>query len=448
MEEKEILKAFGSVYDYLNDKTIYDLRTLAREFGVNAPSAARKHDLILRIIIAAAALAEPEKVSRRGARVKAGAAPAESVTEVRKLIEECRSHRPYDNYIPESERIEFNDVIKSEPVYGYGDQLYRGFVQRMADGSWRVYPENRKNIIKIPVLAEEERDRYSLREGDHVVGYVVEAAGKPPVFTQPQLVNGRLFSDPRHNFEEFAAAFPMQKYSFAESKNFLVRAAEVLSPLGKGQRALLVAPSGTGKTAFLREAAQCLAKQAKVILVLLGQRPEESVEFESLLPDTLVFSAPFDSTNFERVQFARLALERAKRIAEEGGDAVILLDSMHAYVRAAEKVCSDEESGMLECKKFFASARRLDGSGTLTVLATVDPCDAEEFADAGNCIIRFSDEYVRLGIPALDMLKSETRRSDLLLDKQETDLAKKLRSIAAEKGMAEAYALAETIFKE
>ena len=65
MEEKEILKAFGSVYDYLNDKTIYDLRTLAREFGVNAPSAARKHDLILRIIIAAAALAEPEKVSRR-----------------------------------------------------------------------------------------------------------------------------------------------------------------------------------------------------------------------------------------------------------------------------------------------------------------------------------------------------------------------------------------------
>ena len=135
MEEKEILKAFGSVYDYLNDKTIYDLRTLAREFGVNAPSAARKHDLILRIIIAAAALAEPEKVSRRGARVKAGAAPAESVTEVRKLIEECRSHRPYDNYIPESERIEFNDVIKSEPVYGYGDQLYRGYVQRMADGS-------------------------------------------------------------------------------------------------------------------------------------------------------------------------------------------------------------------------------------------------------------------------------------------------------------------------
>lgn len=448
MEEKEILKAFGSVYDYLNDKTIYDLRTLAREFGVNAPSAARKHDLILRIIIAAAALAEPEKVSRRGARVKAGAAPAESVTEVRKLIEECRSHRPYDNYIPESERIEFNDVIKSEPVYGYGDQLYRGYVQRMADGSWRVYPENRKNIIKIPVLTEEERARYLLREGDHVVGYVVEAAGKPPVFTQPQLVNGRLFSDPRHNFEEFAAAFPMQKYSFAESKNFLVRAAEVLSPLGKGQRALLVAPSGTGKTAFLREAAQCLAKQAKVILVLLGQRPEESVEFESLLPDALVLSAPFDSTNSERVQFARLALERAKRIAEEGGDAVILLDSMQAFVRAAEKVCSDQERGMLECKKFFASARRLDGSGTLTVLATVDPCDAEEFADAGNCIIHFSDEYVRLGIPALDMLKSETRRSNLLLDKQETDLAKKLRSIAAEKGMAEAYALAETIFKE
>ena len=448
MEEKEILKAFGSVYDYLNDKTIYDLRTLAREFGVNAPSAARKHDLILRIIIAAAALAEPEKVSRRGARVKAGAAPAESVTEVRKLIEECRSHRPYDNYIPESERIEFNDVIKSEPVYGYGDQLYRGYVQRMADGSWRVYPENRKNIIKIPVLSEEERARYLLREGDHVVGYVVEAAGKPPVFTQPQLVNGRLFSDPRHNFEEFAAAFPMQKYSFTESKNCLVRAAEVLSPLGKGQRALLVAPSGTGKTAFLREAAQCLAKQAKVILVLLGQRPEESVEFESLLPDALLLSAPFDSTNSERVQFARLALERAKRIAEEGGDAVILLDSMQAFVRAAEKVCSDQERGMLECKKFFASARRLDGSGTLTVLATVDPCDAEEFADAGNCIIHFSDEYVRLGIPALDMLKSETRRSNLLLDKQETDLAKKLRSIAAEKGMAEAYALAETIFKE
>ena len=246
MEEKEILKAFGSVYDYLNDKTIYDLRTLAREFGVNAPSAARKHDLILRIIIAAAALAEPEKVSRRGARVKAGAAPAESVTEVRKLIEECRSHRPYDNYIPESERIEFNDVIKSEPVYGYGDQLYRGYVQRMADGSWRVYPENRKNVIKIPVLTEEERARYLLREGDHVVGYVVEAAGKPPVFTQPQLVNGRLFSDPRHNFEEFAAAFPMQKYSFTESKTFLFGLQECSLP-GEGAKGAARRPYGNGQ---------------------------------------------------------------------------------------------------------------------------------------------------------------------------------------------------------
>ena len=76
------------------------------------------------------------------------------------------------------------------------------------------------------------------------------------------------------------------------------------------------------------------------------------------MTDALVLSAPFDSTNSERVQFARPCLGKGKRIAEEGGDAVILLDSMQAFVRAAEKVCSDEESGMLECKKFFASARR------------------------------------------------------------------------------------------
>ena len=448
MEEKEILEAFGSVYDYLNDKTIYDLRTLAREFGVNAPSSARKHDLILRIIIAAAGLAEPEKVSRRGARVKAEAAPAESISEVRKLIEECRLHKPYDNYIPESEKIEFNDIIQSAPVYGYGDRLYRGFVQRLTDGNWRVYPEKKKGVVKIPILTEDVRARFCLREGDLVAGYVVEAAGKPPVFAQAESVNGKIFSYQRGNFEEFAAAFPQQKYSFAKSGNPLVRAAELLAPLGKGQRALLVAPSGTGKTTFLREIAECLSGQAQVILLLLGQRPEESVEFELRLPNADVFSAPFDSLNADRTDLARLALERAKRIAEDGGNVVLLLDSMQAYFRAAEKVCSDEEMALLECKKFFASARRLDGGGTLTVLATVEPSLANEFTDACNSVLRFCEEYVQLGIPALDVLHSDTKRSDLLLDDKEAANAHQLRNVALQNGMREAYLLADAIFKE
>lgn len=445
MEEKEILEAFGSVYDYLNDKTIYELRSIAREFGVNAPSSERKHQLILRIIIAAAGLGEPERVSRRGARVKAGAAPKESLAVVRQLIEECRAHRPYENYIPKADWIEFNDVIQSAPVYGYGDKVYRGFVQRTAENGWRVYPEQEIPSAKIPVLSEETVSKFSLREGDHVIGYVVEAAGKPPVFAQAELVNNKPCGYTRPVFEEFTASFPSEKISFSASENAYVRAAGLICPIGKGQRALIVAPSGAGKTTFLQEAAKCAGGDLQVILLLLGQRPEESAESKASLPEALVLSAAFDSSYEEQAQLARLALERGKRIAEEGGNALLLLDSMPAYVRAAEKTCADEESAKLECRKFFASARKLEGGGSLTVLATADESGAAEFISASNSVLYLSSDCIPFGIPAVDFLRSGTKRAETLLTAREQETASRLRRAAKEQGMSAAFTLAETI---
>ena len=444
MEEKEILEAFGSVYDYLNDKTIYELRSIAREFGVKAPSSEKKHQLILRIIIAAAGIGEPETVSRRGARVKAGAAPAESIAEVRKLTQECRAHLPYESYIPESERIEFNDVIRSAPVYGYGDKAYRGYLQKTLDGGWRMYPEREVSSVKIPVVSEEVVAKYSLREGDFVVGYVVEAAGKPPVFAQAEFVNNKPCGYARPVFEEFTASYPAEKFTLSSSKNACVRAAGLVCPLGKGQRALVVAPSGTGKTTLLQEIAKCTAGEAKVILLLLGQRPEESAESRANLPGALVLSAPFDSSYEEQAQLARLALECGKRIAEEGGNALLLLDSMPAYVRAAEKTAADAESAKLDCRKFFASARKLDGGGSLTVLATTDETGAEEFISASNSVLYLAREYTAFGIPAVDLLRSGTKRAETLLNEREQEAVRQLRRTAAEKGMAAAFALAET----
>ena len=438
MEEKELLHVYSAAYDHLDGKNIYEVRNLARAFGVHQPTSTRKHDLILHIIATAAGVEEPGPRSRRGARVKADKASEQSIAEVRRIVEDCRAAAPYRTAEEEKE-IEFCDA----GGFGYKDKCMAGFLEIAPSGYGRLYSEYSGQEPAVPERLIRE---YDLREGDLVSGYVSDE--EPPRVVRIAAVNGYPPAvSGRRRFEDFPAAFPNER--FVLGKNVAVlRAADLLCPVGKGQRLLVAAPAGTGKTTFLREAARSIAAagDTELLCVLIDQRPEESLELREAVPQASVVDAPFDSTHARRVRAAHLALERAKRLAESGKDAALFLDSLTALVRAlADRAqAGSEQAAIAEAKKFFAAARRLEGGGSLTIFATAavgaDPFESEicgEFSAAANAVVFLSEEIAAQGIiPAIDFARSFARRGDALLGGEQKEAARRLRTVAAEKGTA------------
>ena len=432
MDEKELLKAYGAAYDLLNSKNIYEVRNLARAFGVSKPTSPRKPDLILRLIRLAAGIDEPELLSRRGARVKADKASDKSVEEVRAAIAACKAAAPYPA-LGEKEGVPFHDAGKE---FGYGDKCAAGLLEITPSGFGRLCSPR---AGAEPVVPERMIRSYGLREGDLLNGYLLEEKGRPAEIARIISINGYPpVTGTRRKFEDFAAAFPNERLQMGAGGCALLRAADLLCPLGKGQRALIFAPSGTGKTTFLREAARSFAasSDARLLFVLVDQRPEESAELHEAVPGAAVMAAPFDAPPARRVQVARLALERAKRLAENGKDAVILLDSVVALLRAYEEEGAGE--ALLRTKQYFGAARRLEGSGSLTILATAEEGGegSEAFVSAANAVFRLDAGIAAAGvIPAIDFARSFARRGDALLAEEELEKARQLRSVAQEEGV-------------
>lgn len=431
MDEKQLLQVYGAAYDLLNSKNIYEVRNLARAFGVSKPTSPRKHDLILRLIRLAAGIDEPEQLSRRGARVKADKAPEKSVEEVRAAIAACKAAAPYPD-IGEAEGVPFHDAGKD---FGYGDKCASGVLEIAPSGFGRLCSER---AGAEPILPERLIRACGLREGDLVSGYLIEERGRAPEVARIISVNGYPpAAGERKHFEDFAAAYPNERLLLGAGGCAPLRAADLLCPFGKGQRALIAAPSGTGKTTFLREAARSFASASdvRILFVLVEQRPEESAELREAVPGASVMAAPFDAPPARRVQVARLALERAKRLAEEGKDAVLLLDSLSALLRAYEEEGAGE--ALLKVKQYFGAARRLEGSGSLTILATAEEGGegSEAFASAANAVFCLGASIAAEGIiPAIDLARSFARRGDALLTGAELEKAKQLRTVAQREG--------------
>lgn len=450
MEEKQLLEIFGAAYSHLNGKNIYEVRNLARAFGVNAPTAERKHALILRIIGAASGMSDPEQRSHRGARVKASDASGESIAQLQSIIDECKRKMPYDYRAVEPGKSSFHDSAESSRTYGYKDEAYTGIAENCGKGYWRLCLQNEDTYMDFPEIDEKLIKDFNIREGDMISGYVAQAQGERPRLMQIAAIEGRapVFVE-RRRFEELAAEYPCERYDLSGSENAVFRAADILCPVGKGQRVLVLAPSGTGKTAFLQEFGKSVAKKAHVICLLLGQRPEENGEYKAAVAGSCVFSEAFDSTFERRVRAALLAAERAKRLAEAGQDVVLLVDSLRAYVQASEKLSGDRESGLLNGKRLFALARKLSGGGSLTVIATYpDEETAEtekgEFESAANAVFSFRRETAAEGIiPAFDFSRSFTKRSEQFSGAPDREFVRKLRSAAEETGTAGVLAMLE-----
>ncbi len=287
--------------------------------------------------------------------------------------------------------------------------------------------------------------RFNTKTGDTIRGRV-----RPPkpwekylALLQIESVNGM---DPelvqkRVAFDLLRPRYPDQRIRLeTKSEDISMRLLDIIAPLGKGQRGLIVAPPRAGKTILLHKMANAIAEnhpEVTLIVLLIDERPEEVTDFIATVPSAEVISSTFDEPAARHVQVAEMVLEKSKRLVEAGQDVVILLDSITRLARAhntvtpmSGKILSGgvDAKALEKPKRFFGAARRIDGGGSLTIVATalvstgsrMDEVIFEEFKGTGNMELVLDREIAnRRVFPAIDMLKSGTRKEELLLTEKE-----------------------------
>jgi transcription termination factor Rho len=301
--------------------------------------------------------------------------------------------------------------------------------------------------------------QFGLRKGDHLNGASRPALRneKNPALLRIDLVNGK---DPeearrRRRFEDLTPLFPDEKLALETSEdgsNMTARIVDLLSPIGKGQRGLIVSPPKAGKTTIMKQIARSIEAnnpEVKLIVLLVDERPEEVTDMRRWLksPGSEVVASTFDRPAEEHAQVAELTIERAKRLVEEGKDVCIILDGITRLARAynlaapatGRIMSGGVDSGALyPPKKFFGAARNIEEGGSLTILATalietgskMDEVIFEEFKGTGNMELRLDRRLSERRIyPAIDVDASSTRHEELLFARGQLNLVWALRRV-------------------
>ncbi|MDN3695281.1 transcription termination factor Rho [Chryseobacterium tructae] len=282
---------------------------------------------------------------------------------------------------------------------------------------------------------------YGLKTGDTVKGIVRLPKEGEKYFSllKPTEVNGRdlAFIKDRVAFEYLTPLFPEEKFNLAGSESTIsTRIVDLFAPIGKGQRAMIVAQPKTGKTMLLKDIANSIAAnhpEVYMMVLLIDERPEEVTDMERSV-NAEVIASTFDEAAEKHVKVANLVLAKAQRMVECGHDVVILLDSITRLARAyntvtpaSGKVLSGgvDANALHKPKRFFGAARKIEGGGSLTIIATalidtgskMDEVIFEEFKGTGNMELQLDRKIANRRIyPAIDLISSSTRRDDLLLD--------------------------------
>ncbi len=288
--------------------------------------------------------------------------------------------------------------------------------------------------------------RHGLRKGDLVAG----ARGAQRALTEVGLVNGRTPEElrGRRHFHDLTPLHPRERLRFEHPAAGLTgRVADLIAPVGKGQRGLIVAPPKTGKTVLLQQVAAAVAgnhPECHLMVVLLDERPEEVTDMRRSVRGE-VYASTFDKTPKQHIALAEIVVERAKRLVEAGEDVVILLDSLTRLCRAHNNAAASggrtlsggvDAAALLGPKRLFGAARLAEEGGSLTILATAlvetgsraDDFFFEELKGTGNMELRLSRELAsRRVFPAVDINPSGTRREELLLPPAELTTVHGLR---------------------
>ena len=299
--------------------------------------------------------------------------------------------------------------------------------------------------------------QHGLRKGDHISGGSRPAnrSEKNPALLRLEAINGKPpeASRKRPNFEDLTPLFPDEKLRLeraGDRGNMTARIVDLISPIGKGQRGLIVSPPKAGKTTIMKEIARSIEinnPECKLIVLLVDERPEEVTDMRRWLMRGEVAASTFDRPADEHTHVAELTIERAKRLAESGEDVVIMLDGITRLARAynlaapatGRIMSGGVDSGALyPPKKFFGAARNLEEGGSLTILATalvetgskMDEVIFEEFKGTGNMELRLDRRTAERRIyPAIDVDASSTRHEELLFERKQLQQVWKLRRV-------------------
>jgi transcription termination factor Rho len=310
--------------------------------------------------------------------------------------------------------------------------------------------------------------RFGLRKGEIVRGLI-----RPPKETETYFallrveeVNGKspqvLHDLPK--FENLTPLHPNERIHLEIAPERIeTRVIDLVTPLGFGQRALIVAPPRTGKTVILQQLTNSIAEnhpEAHVIVLLIDERPEEVTDFKRNTPDSVeVVASTFDEEAHRHIQVAEMVIEKARRRVEFGENVVILLDSITRLARGYNNAMPNtgkigtggvDTQALIKPKKFFGSARNIEHGGALTIIATAlvdtgskaDEVIFEEFKGTGNAELHLTRKLVEKRIwPAIDISASGTRREELLLDPKELELVVRLRKVVSDMSVVEAMEL-------
>ncbi|MBM3402620.1 MAG: transcription termination factor Rho [Bacteroidetes bacterium] len=329
--------------------------------------------------------------------------------------------------------LDFDNVIVNEGILEIMPDGY-GFL-RSSDYNYLSSPDD-------IYVSQSQIKLFGLKTGDTVRGSIRPPKEGEKYFplVRVEAINGRIPADVRDRvpFDYLTPLFPTEKLNlFVDSGNHSTRIIDLFTPIGKGQRGLIVAQPKTGKTMLLKDVANAIAKnhpEVYLIILLIDERPEEVTDMARSVRAEVV-SSTFDEPAERHVKIANIVLEKAKRMVECGHDVVILLDSITRLARAyntvapaSGKILSGgvDANALHKPKRFFGAARNIEDGGSLTILATaltetgskMDEVIFEEFKGTGNMELQLDRKLSNKRIfPAIDLTASSTRRDDLLLDK-------------------------------
>lgn len=455
--------------DTLYEKTVQELKVIAKELNLKRVTGLKKQSLIDRIREAAAnrdgtnhrqeepvnkqyggkshiqTYDDPEKSGKKR--------PEQSRGKPRDQYKKNKKH--VSNVLPESDAERLDDRLNEiRPRLGKF-LLNEGTLEILPDGYGflRSVNYNYKASPDDIYVSPSQIKRFRLKQGDCVIGII-----RPPkvgeryfALLRVEGVNGKIprDMDNREDFEDLLPIYPNFRFKLENHHSeYTTRILDMFSPLGKGQRGLIVAQPKTGKTTILRNIANAVSTNnpdTKIIILLIDERPEEVTEMDRSVKNAEVIASTFDEKPENHIGLSEIVFEKAKRLVESGHDVLLLMDSITRLSRAYNICASNsgrtmtggvDSEALKAPRQLFTSARNIEDGGSLTIIATalietgsrMDDVIFEEFKGTGNMEIvldrRLADRRI---FPAIDIFKSGTRREELLVPDEEREKVVLLR---------------------
>lgn len=451
----------------MENYTLVELRQMAKEKGIKNVSKLKKDELLDLLFSNNSSNIDDKKEDNvtednKLANVNETSNLKETVRKNNDEIYDIEKNKDSISYVRNSENTDNsikNNNATTRIEGGYkltneDDQIVEGILEVLPDGYGFLRGKNYLSSPKDVYISSVQIRRFRLDKGDKIKGIARvpqdTEKDKFPALIFVGEVNGESPEKAyrRKKFDDLIPIHPNERIRLETTPNeYAMRIIDLISPIGKGQRGMIVAPPKVGKTTLIKKIAKSISinnPEVELIVLLIDERPEEVTDMTRSIKGDVIYST-FDELPEHHVKVAEMVLERAKRLTEQGKDVVILLDSITRLARAYNLVIPSsgrtlsgglDPSALHKPKKFFGAARNIENGGSLTILATalietgsrMDDVIFEEFKGTGNMEVHLDKKLSEKRIfPAIDINKSGTRREELLLTQKELETVFALR---------------------